>query len=88
MLSDLAAMVVAWFGGLGPGLFATALALPVVNYLFLDTAYSFKIDTSRTTPQATGAEASFRCVIRQVERLLPASRIGTTEASKPSRCAI
>ena len=45
LLFALATMFVAWFGGLGPGLFATALSLPVVNYLFLDPAYSFKIDS-------------------------------------------
>ena len=46
LLFALATMFVAWFGGLGPGLFATALALVVVDYLFLDPAYSFKIDGS------------------------------------------
>jgi PAS domain S-box-containing protein len=44
LLFALATMLVAWFGGLGPGLFTTALALLVVNYLIMDPAYSFKID--------------------------------------------
>lgn len=36
-----AIVVGAWFGGLGPGLFATGLALVVCDYLFLGPSYSF-----------------------------------------------
>lgn len=35
----------AWFGGLGPGLFAAGLSLVVCNYLFLEPLYSFGIDS-------------------------------------------
>ena len=45
LLFAVATMLVAWFGGLGPGLFATALALLVVNYLIIDPAYSLKLDS-------------------------------------------
>ena len=45
LLFVLAVMVVAWLGALGPGLFATALALVVADYLFLAPAYSFGVDS-------------------------------------------
>ena len=38
-----AIMVTGWFGGLGPGLFATALAAGASVYLFIDPVYSFRI---------------------------------------------
>ena len=46
LLFIVAIVVGAWFGGLGPGLFATGLALVACNYLFLAPLYSFRIDTS------------------------------------------
>ena len=45
LLFVVAIVVGAWFGGLGPGLFATGLALVVCNYLFLAPLYSFGIDS-------------------------------------------
>ena len=39
-----AVIVGAWFGGLGPGLLATALAALASDYFFLPPAYSFLID--------------------------------------------
>jgi PAS domain-containing protein len=45
LLFVVAIVVGAWFGGLGPGLFATGLALMVCNYLFLTPLYSFGIDS-------------------------------------------
>jgi len=44
LLFVVAIVVGAWFGGLGPGLFATGLALVVCDYLFLAPLYSFGID--------------------------------------------
>ena len=44
LLFVVAIVVGAWFGGLGPGLFATGLALVVCDYLFLGPPYSFGID--------------------------------------------
>ncbi len=40
----MAKAVGAWFGGLGPGLFATGLALVVCDYHFLGAPYAFGID--------------------------------------------
>ncbi|MDP9437831.1 MAG: PAS domain S-box protein [Actinomycetota bacterium] len=49
----LAAVVVgAFYGGLGPGLFATALAVPVVGYFFLSPAGSFAALGSEAVPLA------------------------------------
>ncbi|HLL41270.1 MAG TPA: DUF4118 domain-containing protein, partial [Rubrobacteraceae bacterium] len=36
-----AIMVSAWFGGLGPGLLATAIAAPITDYFFLPRVNSF-----------------------------------------------
>lgn len=36
-----AVVVAAWFGGLGPGLLATALVVPIVDYLFLEPVGAF-----------------------------------------------
>ena len=44
LLFVVAIAVGAWFGGLGPGLFATGLALVVCDYLFLTPLYSFGVD--------------------------------------------
>ena len=44
LLFVVAIVVGAWFGGLGPGLFATGLALVVCDYLFLTPLYAFGID--------------------------------------------
>ena len=38
-----AVMVSAWYGGLGPGLLATALAAGVSDYFFLSPTYSFSV---------------------------------------------
>ncbi len=38
-----AIMVTGWLGGLGPGLFATALAGGALVFLFIDPVYSFRI---------------------------------------------
>jgi K+-sensing histidine kinase KdpD len=34
----------AWYGGLGPGLLATALSVMAVNYTFIPPTQSFKVD--------------------------------------------
>ena len=39
-----AVMLGAWFGGLGPGLLATALAAPTADYFFLSPVYSILVD--------------------------------------------
>ncbi len=39
-----AVMVGAWFGGLGPGLLATALAVLTADYFFLSPTYTFLLD--------------------------------------------
>ena len=39
-----AIMVVAWYGGLGPGLLATALGTLVVAYLFFEPRFSLRVD--------------------------------------------
>ena len=44
LLFVVAIVVGAWFGGLGPGLFATGLSLVVCDYLFLTPLYSFGVD--------------------------------------------
>ena len=44
LLFVLAIVVGAWFGGLGPGLLATGLALVVCDYLFLAPLYAFGLD--------------------------------------------
>ena len=44
LLFVVAIVVGAWFGGLGPGLLATGLALAVCNYLFLAPLYSLRIE--------------------------------------------
>jgi PAS domain S-box-containing protein len=36
----------AWFGGLGPGLLATALSVALTNYFFIAPVHTFKIDIS------------------------------------------
>src|SRR5713101_3638955 len=38
-----AIIAVAWFGGLGPGLLATALGMLEVSYLFLEPRFSFRV---------------------------------------------
>jgi PAS domain S-box-containing protein len=45
-----AVMVSAWFGGLGPGLFATALAVLIIDYLFLYPIGSFSGLNLEATP--------------------------------------
>ena len=44
LLFVVAIVVGAWFGGLGPGLFATGLALVVCDYLFLTPLYALGTD--------------------------------------------
>jgi PAS domain S-box-containing protein len=39
-----AIMAVAWYGGLGPGLLATALGTLEADYLFFESRFSFRID--------------------------------------------
>ncbi len=46
MMFFVAVMVASWFGGLGPGLLATALSALVSQYFFLSPQYSFAIDSS------------------------------------------
>jgi PAS domain S-box-containing protein len=43
-------MVAAWYGGLGPGLVATALSAPLVDYLFLTPVNSFSGPSLESTP--------------------------------------
>jgi PAS domain S-box-containing protein len=43
-------MVAAWYGGLGPGLVATALSAPLVDYLFLTPVNSFSGLSLESTP--------------------------------------
>lgn len=45
-----AVLVVAWYGGLGPGLFATLLSAVVINFFFLPPFYSFVIKESSILP--------------------------------------
>lgn len=40
-----AVLLSAWYGGLGPGLFATVLAIVTVNYMFLPPHYTLNIDS-------------------------------------------
>jgi PAS domain S-box-containing protein len=42
-----AIMVVAWYGGLGPGLLATALSTLVAAYLFFEPLFSLQVDNVR-----------------------------------------
>ncbi|MFO1431639.1 MAG: PAS domain S-box protein [Candidatus Competibacteraceae bacterium] len=46
LLSTLAVVVAAWYGGLKPGLLATALSLLVAAFFFLEPIYSFTIARS------------------------------------------
>jgi signal transduction histidine kinase len=41
-----AVMVSAWYGGLGPGLLATALAAACINYVFEGPVFSFGVETA------------------------------------------
>jgi signal transduction histidine kinase/CheY-like chemotaxis protein len=40
-----AIVIAAWYGGLGPGLLATALSLVAADYLYVPHRYSFRIDS-------------------------------------------
>lgn len=43
-----AVMVSAWYGGLGPGLLATAVSTVVINYFFVEPVYALSISNSAT----------------------------------------
>src|SRR5262245_58944489 len=43
LIFTLSVMVSAWYGGLGPGLFATALGALLGDYFFIKPLYSFGI---------------------------------------------
>ena len=43
LLFTLSVMVSAWFGGLGPGLLATALGALLGDYFFIEPFYSFSV---------------------------------------------
>ena len=44
----IAVMVSAWYGGLGPGLLATALSGAASTYLFIPPYYSFQMTVSKS----------------------------------------
>jgi PAS domain S-box-containing protein len=59
-------MAVAWYGGLGPGLLATACGLLVAAFFFFEPRFSFRVDNARevvalTVFGALGAAISVLC---------------------------
>ncbi|BAY99266.1 multi-sensor hybrid histidine kinase [Tolypothrix tenuis PCC 7101] len=46
-----AVMVSAWYGGLGPGLLATAVSTVVIHYFFVQPIYSWSVSNSATLVQ-------------------------------------
>jgi signal transduction histidine kinase len=68
-----AVMVGAWFGGLGPGLLATALSAILSWYLFLDPQHSIAIG---------GFEHGLRLAIFILEAVLISSLVGATHSAR------
>ena len=48
LMFTLSVMVAAWYGGLGPGLLATALGAILGDYFFIAPLYSFPSTVSRS----------------------------------------
>src|SRR5438105_15145441 len=46
MLSLASVMVAGWYGGLGPGLFATALCVAIGDYFFMQPIHEFGLVTT------------------------------------------
>jgi signal transduction histidine kinase len=89
ILFTLSVVVAAWYGGLGPGLLATALSVILGNYFFLEPLYSFRIRSGSDRLEEflfLGIGVSIS-ILSQVRLSLEAKRQQLLVSEQRARCA-
>ncbi|HSU14161.1 PAS domain S-box protein [Longimicrobium sp.] len=77
-----AVILTAWFGGRGPALLVTVLALPLVNWFFLDAPFAWS--TAPVTLLRLALFASLAVLIGTMRESLDAARRRAVEAARES----